>query len=112
MPGVHTFLFCDLVGFTALTAAEGDTRGADVCIEFGERVRPLLADHRAEQIKSIGDALMLRGAAPALGIRLGMNVVTQLESLAGFPPVRVGLHSGPAVTRGGDWYGNTVNVAA
>jgi adenylate cyclase len=28
------------------------------------------------------------------------------------PPVRVGMHTGPAVCRGGDWYGATVNVAA
>ena len=112
MVGEHTFLFCDLVGFTALTAAEGDMRGADVCIEFGERVRPLLEDHGAEQIKSIGDALMIRADDAAPGIELGVRVVTELERVDGFPLVRVGLHSGPAVTRNGDWYGTTVNVAA
>ncbi|MEA2468796.1 MAG: adenylate cyclase [Thermoleophilaceae bacterium] len=108
----HTFLFCDLVGFTALTAAEGDMRGAEVCIEFGERVRPMLRQHRAEQIKAIGDALMIRGDEAALGIRLGIRVVRDLEQVGGFPPVRVGVHTGPAVTRNDDWYGNTVNVAA
>jgi len=108
----HTFLFCDLVGFTALTAAEGDMRGADVCEEFGNRVRPLLKEHRAEHIKSIGDALMIRSDEAALGIRLGIRVVTDLGQVRGFPPVRVGVHTGPAVTRGGDWYGTTVNVAA
>src|SRR3954463_10144041 len=112
MPGEHTFLFCDLVGFTALTAAEGDMRGADVCVEFGERVRPLLEPHGAEQIKSIGDALMLRSDDAAQGIRLGIRTVGDLEQLEGFPPVRVGVHTGPAVTRNADWYGNTVNVAA
>jgi class 3 adenylate cyclase len=112
MVGEHTFLFCDLVGFTALTAAEGDDRGAEVCIEFGERVRPLLEPHRAEQIKSIGDALMLRSDGAAEGIRLGIRIVSGLEQVEGFPPVRVGVHTGPAVTRNADWYGNTVNVAA
>jgi class 3 adenylate cyclase len=112
MVGEHTFLFCDLVGFTALTAAEGDMRGAEVCIEFGERVRPMLSEHRAEQIKSIGDALMIRSDDPALGIRLGVRIVGDLEQVEGFPPVRVGVHTGPAVTRNADWYGNTVNVAA
>ena len=32
--------------------------------------------------------------------------------MPGFPPVRVGMHTGPAVSRDGDWYGATVNVAA
>ncbi len=112
MPAQHTFLFCDLVGFTALTAAEGDMRGADVCIEFGERVRPLLGEHEAEQIKSIGDALMLRSDDAAQGIRLGIRIVSDLERVEGFPPVRVGVNTGPAVARNSDWYGNTVNVAA
>ena len=112
MAGGHTFLFTDLVGFTALTAAEGDERGADVAIEFCERVRPLLGRHRAEEVKSIGDALMLRGEDPALGIQLGLRIVHELEQVEGFPPVRVGVHTGPAVTRAGDWYGSTVNIAA
>ena len=38
--------------------------------------------------------------------------MTDLGQVRGFPPVRVGVHTGPAVTRGGDWYGTTVNVAA
>ena len=112
MQGAHTFLFTDLVGFTALTEAEGDERGADVAIEFCERVRPLLTEHRAEEVKSIGDALMLRSDDPALGIQLGLRIVHELEQVEGFPPVRVGVHTGPAVTRNDDWYGNTVNVAA
>jgi class 3 adenylate cyclase len=112
MAGSHTFLFTDLVGFTALTAAEGDERAADVAIEFSDRVRPLLARHRSEQVKAIGDALMLRSEDPAEGIRLGIGIVEELERVEGFPPVRVGLHTGPAVARNGDWYGATVNVAA
>jgi class 3 adenylate cyclase len=112
MAEAHTFLFCDLVGFTALTAAEGDTRGAEVAIELCERTRPLLPEHRAEHVKSIGDALMLRSDDAALGIRLGLRIVTELEQVEGFPPVRVGVHTGPAVSVAGDWYGTTVNVAA
>jgi adenylate cyclase len=30
----------------------------------------------------------------------------------GFPLVRVGMHTGPAVEREGDWFGATVNLAA
>jgi adenylate cyclase len=108
----HTFLFTDLVGFTALTEAEGDERGADIAVEFCERVRPLLPQHHAEEVKSIGDGLMLRGDNPALGILLGLRIVDELEQVQGFPPVRVGIHTGPAVARGSDWYGTTVNVAA
>ena len=108
----HTFLFTDLVGFTALTAAQGDDRAADVALEFYDRVRLLLPEHGAEEIKSIGDALMLRCEEAGAAVRLGLRIVDTLAELDGFPPVRVGIHSGSAVTRGGDWYGGTVNVAA
>ena len=105
-------MFSDLVGFTALTAAAGDDRGADVAIEFYERVRGLLTAHGAEELKTIGDALMLRCEDPAAAIRLGLGIVRELDAVAGFPPVRVGMHTGPAVYRANDWYGTTVNVAA
>jgi adenylate cyclase len=108
----HTFLFSDLVGFTALTEARGDDGGAEVALEFYERVRRLLPDHAAEEVKTIGDALMLRCNDPRLAIQLGLRIVTELETVPGFPPVRVGIHTGPAVARAGDWYGTTVNVAA
>jgi adenylate cyclase len=108
----HSFLFTDLVGFTALAAREGDDRAAEVAIDFYERVRRLLPRHRAEEIKAIGDALMLRCDDPACAVRLGTEIVRELDAVPGFPAVRVGVHTGPAVSRAGDWYGNTVNVAA
>jgi adenylate cyclase len=108
----HTFLFTDLVGFTALTADEGDNRAADVALDFYGRVRLLLPDHRAEEVKTLGDGLLLRCEEPSEAIRLGVRIVGELEEVPGFPAVRVGMHTGPAVERAGDWYGNTVNVAA
>jgi adenylate cyclase len=108
----HTFLFGDLVGFTALTAADGDDRAAEVALSFYERVRALLGDHGAEEVKTLGDGVVLRCTDQAAAIELGLRIVDELEATAGFPPVRIGMHTGPAVFRAGDWYGTTVNVAA
>lgn len=108
----HTFLFTDLVGFTALTAERGDDGAADVAIEFYRRVRPLLSQHNAEEIKAIGDALMIRCEEPSLAIELGLQIVSELDEDPEFPAVRVGVHTGTAVNREGDWYGAGVNVAA
>ena len=108
----HTFLFSDLVGFTSLAAAHGDDRAADVACEFYGQVRRLLPEHRAEEVKTLGDALMLRCDDPRSAIALGVRIVRELEAVPGFPPLRVGMHTGPAVYREGDWYGTTVNLAA
>ncbi len=108
----HTFLFADLVGFTALTEAEGDDRALEVALELQRRVGALLEQHDAEQVKAIGDCLMLRCPDAAGGVELAVRIVDQLGADPKFPLVRVGVHTGPAIARDGDWYGRTVNVAA
>jgi len=108
----HTFLFADLVGFTALAELEGDDRALEVALALQRRVRGLLAPHRAEHVKGTGDGMMLRCSDPQAAIRLGLRLVEELGSEAGFPPLRVGIHTGPALANAGDWYGRTVNVAA
>jgi len=108
----HTFLFADLVGFTALAELEGDDRALEVVLALQCRVGELLVEHCAEQVKAIGDGLMLQCDRPEAAIRLGLRLVDELGDEPGVPPVRVGIHTGPAVANDGDWYGRTVNVAA
>jgi class 3 adenylate cyclase/YHS domain-containing protein len=111
-PSIQTFLFADLAGFTALTEAHGDEEAAQLAADYFESVRALLPGHHTEEIKVIGDELMLRceDAAPAL--RLSVCIVHDVGTKHGFPSVRIGLNTGPAVERGGDWFGSTVNLAA
>jgi adenylate cyclase len=108
----HTFLFCDLVGFTALTDAEGDERAAAVAAALQLRVHGVAADHDAEVVKAMGDAAMVRCADPAAAIQFALRLVRDVESDPDLPPVRVGVHSGTAVSHDGDWYGRAVNVAS
>jgi len=108
----HTFLFMDLVGFTALTAERGDEDAAELALRLYDGVRPLLEQHCAEEVKTIGDAMMVRCEDPQLAVELGVRIVDTLGATPGFPPLRVGVHTGTAVTRHGDWYGSAVNVAA
>jgi adenylate cyclase len=108
----HTFLFADLVGYTAFTAAVGDDRAADMALEFHERVRPLLDEHVASEIKTMGDAIMLRCHCPERAMRLAVAIVRGLEGGDRLLPVRAGVCTGTAVARNGDWYGTAVNVAA
>jgi adenylate cyclase len=108
----HTFLFADLSGFTALTEAHGDEQAADLVSEFCGVVGQLLASHDAQQVKTIGDAVMIRGGTAAGSVRLGTRIVREVGAQHGFPIIRVGMHTGGAVERAGDWFGATVNLAA
>lgn len=107
-----TFLFADLAGYTRLTEQLGDERAADLAVAFCDRLCDLNPGHAAEDVKSLGDACMIRADDPALAVRLGVRIVEEIGAAHGFPAVRVGMHHGPAVQRRGDWYGATVNIAS
>jgi adenylate cyclase len=108
----HTFLFCDLVGFTALTDAEGDERAAAVAAALQDRARELAARHDAEVVKAMGDAAMIRCDDPAAAIWLALSLLGEVETDSALPPVRIGVHTGSAIGHQGDWYGRAVNVAS
>src|SRR2546426_4296890 len=109
---IQSFLFADLAGFTALTEAHGDEEAAELAADFSSQIRGFLSDYGAEEIRGIGDAVMLRAQSADQAVRLGLRVVQDVGRRHGFPAVRIGMHTGPAVERDGDWFGATVNVAA
>jgi len=108
----HTFLFADLVGFTAYTERVGDEAAADVAVAFQTAAGHLAVDFGCELVKSLGDAVMVRGEDAAGVVALALRIARELREEGWCPELRMGVHSGSAVRRGGDWYGSTVNVAA
>jgi len=108
----HTFLFADLVGFTSFTERVGDEKAADVAVAFQASAAHVAAEHGCEVVKDLGDAVMVHGRDAAGVVALAVQLTRELVQEGWCPPLRVGIHSGPAVQRGRDWYGATVNVAA
>ena len=108
----HTFMFADLSGFTALTEAHGDEQAADLSAAFFAEARALLPTHHAQEVKTLGDAMIIRCESAADAIGLAQRLVREVGARHGFPSVRVGMHSGRAVERDGDWFGAAVNLAA
>jgi adenylate cyclase len=110
--GTETFVFADLAGYTALTEAHGDEHAADAAVEFCEAVRVLLPEHDAEEVKAMGDALLLRASDAARAVGLAERIVRGYGWRHRGLGVRVGMHTGTAVRRGSDWFGSAVNVAS
>jgi class 3 adenylate cyclase len=107
-----TFVFADLAGYTALTEEQGDQAAARVAREFGRTMSALSRAHRAWQVKSMGDGVMIWAPDAARAVALAARAVVEVGTRPDLLPVRVGVHTGPAVMRGWDWYGSAVNVAA
>lgn len=112
MTGVlHTFVFADLAGFTALTEAHGDDRAADIAVEFCLGVNQLLP-RGGQDLKMMGDACLLRLDGGRDAVTLGLSLTHELAARHGFLDVRVGMNTGTAVRRGQEWFGKAINVAA
>lgn len=109
---LSTFLVADLAGYTALTQAHGDEHAADVACAFADAVRALADDYEADNIKTIGDAVLLRVPDPVDAIHLAARIVGELGSRNRALGVCVGMDTGSAVERGGDWFGSAVNIAS
>jgi adenylate cyclase len=108
----HTFLFADLVGFTAFTERVGDHAAADVAVAFKSAAAHAADELGCEVVKDLGDAVMIHGRDAARVVMLALRIGRELAQEGWCPPLRMGVHSGPAVQRDHDWYGSTVNIAA
>jgi len=105
------FLFVDIVSFTAYTEAHGDAAAAALAWRLRLGVEEQLGAD-AHVVKSLGDAVMVRIADPAVAIGAGARIASRALPAQADPPVRVGIHYGPAVECAGDFFGSAVNVAA
>jgi adenylate cyclase len=101
--------FADLAGYTRLTEEAGEEEAVDVVERFVESVELTLPDD-ARVIKTIGDEVMVVGAdATAL---VDWAVGFQALNAGRRPLPRIGIHSGEALYREGDYYGRAVNLAS
>lgn len=111
MTNIHTFVFADLAGFTALAELHGDEQAADIAVEFCRSINRLLPND-AEDLKMLGDACLLRFGSAADAVLVSLRLTSEIGPRHGFPEVRIGMNTGGAVLRGSEWFGTTINVAA
>jgi adenylate cyclase len=104
--------FVDLSGFTEI----GSYSSAHRLGVIGSRLSALAAevsDPPVELVKTLGDGAMLVSTdTEAL-----VSAICELAERVGregddFPPMRAGISFGPAVSRGADWFGPSVNAAS
>jgi adenylate cyclase len=91
----------------------GDEEAVRLVEEYCEGVRELLPEHGGHEVKTIGDAMLVRIPDAASAVRLGVRIALELGgAVHGSPSVRVGMHFGTAIERSGDYFGRTINIAA
>ncbi len=107
-----TIAFVDIASFTALAEASGDDTAVRVLDKIDAIVRPLLVEHDGKLVKQVGDGFMLAFRDPADAVRFALTTHAALARDPDLPAIRVGINTGPALYRTGDYLGGAVNVAS
>jgi adenylate cyclase len=103
--------FLDITGYTRLTEERGDEAAAELATKLATLVRQASREHGGQPVKWLGDGVMFHFRDPGRGVLAALDMVEGVET-HGLPPAHVGIHAGPVVFQGGDYFGRTVNVAA
>jgi len=113
VPGARdiSVAFADLVGFTPLGEAVPPEELESLASRLSNLARDVVAPP-VRFIKTIGDAVMFVSTDPVPLLRTALALLVAAEKYHDFPQLRVGIASGRAVSRAGDWFGSPVNVAS
>ena len=103
--------FLDITGYTRLTQERGDDAAANLASTLARLVERSSMRHGGKPIKWLGDGVMFFFRDPGPGVRAALEMIDGLAA-AGLPPAHVGLHAGPVLFQGGDYFGQTVNLSA
>lgn len=114
--GTVSVLFSDIEDSTRLTERLGDRRWLELLEAHDEIVREHVRKHSGYEVKSQGDGFMLAfpSAREAVACAIDIQRVLADRAASGELPlqVRMGIHTGEAIHRDGDFYGRSVILAA
>jgi len=118
--GTVTIMFTDIEGSTALNAGLGDTRWVRVLAAHDELVETYVEKYRGLIVKTQGDGHMVVFTTPRLALDAALDIQRAFgakwnhsRELRRTPvKVRIGLHTGTAIERDGDYLGQNVALAA
>jgi adenylate cyclase len=109
-------MFTDVVGFTT-SVQEDEARALQLLQEEEGLVRPLLQSWEGREVKSTGDGFLVEFDSALRAVQCANEILEHLEernSRSGVTPIRlrIGIHLGDVEARGGDIFGDAVNIAS
>ena len=104
--------FADLVGFTQMSRHLDEPALTGVVERLESRSQELIADSGGRVVKSLGDEVMFAADLPATAAEIGLRLVDECMDDEELPELRIGLAHGRVVSHGGDYFGETVNLAS
>lgn len=110
---VHTILFTDVEGSTALTQRLGDSRAREIMRVHERITRAALKEHGGTEVKAMGDGFMASFGSVTKAIECAIALQRAFAQREGESlSVRVGLNAGEPIEEDGDLFGATVILAS
>jgi class 3 adenylate cyclase len=118
--GTVTILFSDIENSTALNSELGDEAWVKLLADHDRLLHTYVDKHRGHVVKSQGDGYMVVFSTPELALAASLDIQRTLgrtrqrtRRMRRTPiRVRIGLHTGTAIEREGDYFGRNVAMAA
>lgn len=112
MPLIRGIGFVDMVAYTRRSAELGTHALADLIQTFEFTARDVVTAAGARVVKTIGDAVLFVADELEVAVDVTMDLVQALAAKENMLPVRAGVVWGGVLSRSGDVFGPTVNLAS
>jgi class 3 adenylate cyclase len=115
--GLSAIVFTDVVGYTALTQ-KNEALALELLKEHEQLVRDILPKYNGREVKTIGDSFLIEFASAleatsfAVDTQKATYEKNRRAKVERRIELRVGIHVGDVLHRGGDVLGDVVNMAS
>ncbi|KAE8762695.1 adenylate/guanylate cyclase domain-containing protein [Georgenia thermotolerans] len=112
MPLQRALGFLDMVAYTRRSTELGTRALADLVQTFEYTSRDVITTHGARVVKTIGDAVLWVADDLTVAADVAVELIAALHAKENMLPVRASLVWGGVLSRNGDVFGPTVNLAS
>lgn len=104
--------FVDMAGFTTLTRKASEVELRALLEAFEATATDVVGTYAGRIVKTIGDEILFVADTAAQAAQIAVSMQDASRADERLPPLRIGIAAGPVVSRLGDVYGATVNIAS
>lgn len=110
--GVLSVGFADLVSYSRLSQRLEERDLALLVDRFGRRSSDVVAAGGGRLVKTLGDEVLFVADTATAAALIGLDLAEAMADDPDLPDVRVGIATGNVISRMGDVFGTTVNLAS